>query len=83
MKHHTYTLKIVVEQSGFREDDIIKFIDFDIITPFDRDNLVFDEEDLQRILLIKHLRDNCSTNNESLQVILHLVDQIHYLKRSS
>jgi DNA-binding transcriptional MerR regulator len=81
MRNITYTLEIILDETGFREDDLIDFIEHEIITPFDDTNMVFDEEDLRRLKLIKELRDNCNSNHESLQVILHLVDQVHYLRK--
>ncbi len=36
-----------------------------------------DEEDLGRLQLIHELRDRLGVNDESIPIILHLVDQLH------
>lgn len=81
MSKVTYTLEIILEQTGFVQNDLLAFIEHEIISPFDDTNMLFDEEDLGRLKLIKELKENCSSNNESIQVILHLVDQINFLRK--
>jgi hypothetical protein len=81
MKKMTYSLEIVLEKTGLCESDLLELIGLELISPFDHQNLLFDEEDLRRVELIQQLKDNCHSNYESIQVILHLVDQIHYLRR--
>jgi hypothetical protein len=81
MKKVTYTLEIVLTQTGLDKNEIYEFMEHEIIVPFDATSLIFDDEDLTRLLLVKDLRDNCQTNLDSLKVILHLVDQIHFLQK--
>jgi chaperone modulatory protein CbpM len=38
--------------------------------------------DLARANLIRELKDNMGVNNEGLGVILHLLDQMHSLRRA-
>jgi hypothetical protein len=74
-----YTLEVIIQKIGLDENDILRFIQNDIISPYNHDELLFDDEDLERLRLISELQEQCDPNEESLQVILHLIDQIHYL----
>ena len=47
----------------------------------DRD-LAFTEMDLARANLIRDLKDKMGVNDEGLDVILHLLDQMHGLRRA-
>jgi chaperone modulatory protein CbpM len=44
--------------------------------------LAFSEVDLARATLIRELRDDFGVNDEGISVILHLLDQVHGLRRS-
>src|ERR1700735_158553 len=44
--------------------------------------LAFTDMDLARANLIRDLRDNMGVNDEGLGVILHLIDQMHALRRA-
>jgi len=46
------------------------------------DQLAFTDMDLARANLIHDLKDNMGVNNEGLGVILHLLDQMHALRRA-
>ena len=83
MSTTTYTLEIVCQKVGIGKDEIIKYVEKQIITPLDQANLIFDEEDLGRITLVQELKSHCDPNDESLQVILHLIDQIYSLQRNA
>ena len=83
MSKVTYTLEVITQIIEFDEVDILHFIESNIISPYNCDDLLFDEEDLARLRLISELQDQCGPNEESLQVILHLIDQIHYLRKHS
>ena len=41
---------------------------------------LLDHEDLARIQLIKELQHDFGVNDESIPLILHLIDQLHYLR---
>lgn len=81
MSKLTYTLEIITQKMGFSKDDILHFIESNTISPYNNDELLFDEEDLARLRLISELQEQCEPNQESLEVILHLIDQIHYLHK--
>jgi chaperone modulatory protein CbpM len=42
----------------------------------------FTDVDLARAQLIRDLRDDLGVNDEGISVVLHLVDQVHGLRRS-
>ena len=44
--------------------------------------LAFTDMDLARANLIRDLKDNMGVNDEGLGVILHLLDQMHALRRA-
>jgi chaperone modulatory protein CbpM len=46
------------------------------------DELSFTDMDLARANLIRDLRDNMGVNHEGLGVVLHLLDQMHALRRA-
>ncbi|HEY1779011.1 MAG TPA: chaperone modulator CbpM [Roseiarcus sp.] len=46
------------------------------------DERAFTDMDLARANLIRDLRDNMGVNDEGLDVVLHLVDQMHALRRA-
>lgn len=77
----TYTLEMVTHKIGIEENEILNFIENNIISPYCNDELLFDDEDLTRLGLICELREHCDPNDEALQVILHLIDQIHSLQK--
>lgn len=82
MSKITYTLEVITQKIEFDESDILRFIESNIICPYNNnDELLFDDEDLARLRLISELQEQCEPNEESLQVILHLIDQIHFLHK--
>jgi chaperone modulatory protein CbpM len=46
------------------------------------DELAFTDMDVARAELIRDLKDKMGVNNEGLGVILHLLDQMHSLRRA-
>jgi chaperone modulatory protein CbpM len=46
------------------------------------DELAFTDMDLARAELIRDLKDKMGVNNEGLGLILHLLDQMHSLRRA-
>jgi chaperone modulatory protein CbpM len=53
-----------------------------IIPPQTDPEPMFSDVDLARAQLIRDLRDDLGVNDEGVSVILHLVDQMHGLRRS-
>lgn len=53
-----------------------------IIPSAEGDALNFTEKDLARVSLIRDLRVDFGVNGEGISVILHLLDQVHGLRRA-
>jgi chaperone modulatory protein CbpM len=53
-----------------------------LVPPQTDPELMFSDVDLARAQLIRDLRDDFGVNDEAVSVILHLVDQMHGLRRS-
>ena len=53
-----------------------------IIPPQIEPELMFSDVDLARAQLIRDLREDLGVNDEGVSVILHLIDQMHGLRRS-
>ena len=53
-----------------------------LIPPQTEPELMFNDVDLARAQLIRDLREDFGVNDEGVSVILHLVDQMHGLRRS-
>ena len=53
-----------------------------LIPPQTDPELAFSDVDLARAQLIRDLRDDLGVNDEGISVILHLLDQVHGLRRS-
>jgi chaperone modulatory protein CbpM len=51
-----------------------------LIPPQTEPELVFSDVDLARAQLIRDLREDLGVNDEGIEVILHLVDQMHGLR---
>jgi len=62
------------------ENELKSFVREEWLIPIEDECLLFDEEDLARIELIKDLRDELDVNDEGISIILNLLDQIHALK---
>ena len=65
---------------GVDQNNIRYFIAEHWVTPLDPDKNRFDEEDIERIKLIWELKD-LGANDESIPIILHLIDQLNHLHR--
>jgi chaperone modulatory protein CbpM len=53
-----------------------------LVPPQTEPELMFSDVDLSRAQLIRDLREDFSVNDEGISVILHLIDQMHGLRRS-
>ena len=53
-----------------------------LVPPQTEPELLFADVDLARAQLIRDLREDFGVNDEGISVILHLVDQMHGLRRS-
>jgi hypothetical protein len=77
---NNYKITEVIELYKINEIFIYNCIEKEWITPCATGVACLDKEDIARILLIKDLKEIFEVNDESIPVILHLIDQIHWLK---
>ena len=75
-----YKITEIMELYEINEVFIYECLEREWIVPSDAENRRLDEEDVARILLIKDLKEVFGVNDESIPVILHLIDEIHWLK---
>jgi chaperone modulatory protein CbpM len=52
-----------------------------LIPPQTQPELAFSELDIARAQLIRDLRDDLGVNDQGISVVLHLIDQMHGLRR--
>lgn len=62
---------------GVPSQDILFFIEQEWVLPAGGEELFFDSEDVARIHLISELRRDFGVNDESMPIILHLLDQLN------
>ena len=74
-----FELKFICERFSLDEEIITRWMSTDLLSPADPAGPLFDEEDLARIRLIIEIQETYSSNDESIELILHLIDQIHAL----
>lgn len=75
-----YTIVEIAEIAGVGEELVLKCVREQWVSPAKSTTGHLDEEDLARIRLIHELRSDFGVNDESIPVILHLLDQLYYLK---
>jgi|GEM_PF-2520949 len=74
-------MKYVCQQLNVKEAILIEWLEADLVVPAAPEGPAFDDEDLSRIKLLNDLQSIFDTNTSSLEVIMHLLDQIHLLKK--
>src|SRR4051794_1735859 len=74
----SFTLLEVSEMTGVDQSALILFIQREWICPAAVDEL--DEEDIARTRLVHDLRVKFGANDDSIPLILHLLDQLYYLR---
>ena len=77
-----FSLIEVSKQTGLSEESVLSFVERNWISPchMENDQNLLDQEDLARIQLILDLQQVFGANDESIPVILHLLDQLHCLR---
>lgn len=75
-----YEITEIIELYQLNEVFVCDCIEREWIIPTNTEQRLLDKEDIARILLIKDLKEVFGVNDESIPVILHLIDQIHVLK---
>jgi len=73
-------ISFICEELDLDEETILNWVQCRLVQPVELEGPLFDKEDFGRLRLMADLRKSCNTNDESLEVIMHLVDQIHILR---
>jgi len=73
-----YGITEIIELYNVNEILVYDCIDREWVIPADADKRLLDIEDVARILLIRDLKEDFGVNNESVPIILHLIDQLHW-----
>jgi chaperone modulatory protein CbpM len=69
---------------GVERPVLIHFIEEEWLVPAERtEEPLFDEEDLARARLIVELREAFGVNDEAVPIILHLLDQLYFIRGRS
>jgi len=79
-KKQSYDITEVTEIFSIRETLILQCIEHKWIEPVDPKAKKLDQEDISRLNFIQDLQEGMGVNDEAVPIILHLVDQIHYLR---
>ncbi|OGI11513.1 MAG: hypothetical protein A2Y40_01690 [Candidatus Margulisbacteria bacterium GWF2_35_9] len=79
-KKNRFYIEEVVHKYKIDLTNISLCLDNEWIQPITLNPVMLDQEDISRILLIIDLKESMGVNNEAVPVILHLVDQLYYLK---
>ncbi len=74
-----FKLNEAAQECGFSDQILIEFIEHHWIEPSDLEHRAIDEEDLARAKLIHELQTDLGVNDESVPIILHLLDQLNHL----
>jgi chaperone modulatory protein CbpM len=74
----TFSLAEASELTGVDHSMVVIFIQREWICPVTAEEI--DDEDIARIHLIEELRNNFGANDEAISLILHLMDQLYYLR---
>ncbi len=74
----TYAFVEVIELADIDLPTLDLFIQREWVCPSAEDCL--DQEDLARIELIQDIRQRFEANDEAVSLILHLMDQLYYLR---
>ncbi len=77
---NNYEIIEIIESYQLDEIFVYECIEREWIIPSDAEEPLLDQEDIARLLLIKDLKEVFGVNDESIPIILHLIDQIHGLK---
>ena len=80
MSESIFYFQQVIEEFGISEELMYLAIKSRWISPFKLEEKKLDHEDLARLQLIAELRDDFGVNNDSIPIILHLIDQLHALR---
>ena len=75
-----YSLTELCREISLSEDLVFMFIERKWVQPAELSAHHFDEQDVSRMRLILELKNDFDVNDEGVDLILHLIDQIHTLR---
>jgi chaperone modulatory protein CbpM len=78
MKSRTLALTEAAQVTGLATETISAWIERQWVAPLNSETL--DEEDIARLELIIELQEDLGVNEESVPLILHLVDQLCHIQ---
>lgn len=81
MPNKKYSIVELCEELEINESEIFKTIEREWIVPLHGNGDIFNEEDLSRLQLILELKNDFHVNNEGIDLVLHLIDQLHSFQR--
>jgi chaperone modulatory protein CbpM len=73
-----YTLEQAARATGAGTEQLVTYVRREWIRPESEREL--DQEDVARIRLILELQNELGVNDEGIPLILHLLDQLYYLR---
>lgn len=73
-------MSFICDEFDLEPETVLSWVECRLVQPVDTEGPFFDEEDLSRIRLIAELRKTYDTNDDLLEVLMHLIDQIHFLR---
>lgn len=75
-------LKAFLEQSGIERQTLDQWVELEWILPTSTTvDVQFSDADVARAIFIRDLRCDLGVNDEGVGIVLHLVDQVHGLRR--
>jgi chaperone modulatory protein CbpM len=80
MNSSRYFITDISSKYGINEEFILHCVRSHWVIPTSSEEHFFDEEDIARIQLILELREVFGANDESIPIILHLLDQLYFLR---
>jgi chaperone modulatory protein CbpM len=76
----SYHLHDIVVTQRIERGFVLRCLHRHWVTPCNPSEMLFDEEDLARLLLIRDLVERFEVNDEGISVILHLLDQLYFTR---
>ena len=76
-----FLISEVCEALGVNQQFVVHCIRAHWIHPFSPETMELDEEDFARLELIQELKEDFGVNEEAIPIILHLLDQVYFVRR--
>lgn len=79
-RQNRISIQEACERIGVEQSFLIHCVRAHWLSPAFPETSELDDEDIARLELIRELRDDFGANEEALPIILHLLDQIYFLR---